>query len=180
MCVSCVSRNPGSPSQVNTMRAGTTAPILGNKYWPKEHQSRSDRATASSAGGTVDCLRAHNRSLALPHIFRSFVAFFPRLPRRFTALSNFALHQSMDTIWEPFWELNLRGFMAKLTRTASARNQRLIVPYLVAMATDLDEAWQVSCRPKNGLHCHLQLKISKADYCDPNVRACVKYVLIHC
>ena len=100
---------------------GTTAPILGNKYWPT---SASDK---------------------------------------YTRLSNFAFHQSMDLIMEEFWELNHRGFYAMVGGV-----EKLVVPCLVAVATDLDEAWKVACRPKNGLHCHLNLHISKEDYCDPN------------
>jgi hypothetical protein len=41
---------------------------------------------------------------------------------------------------------------------------RLIVPAVIGMATDLDEAWKVSSRPQNGTFCHLKLDISKEEY----------------
>ena len=79
------------------------------------------------------------------------------------ALSDFVFHLSMDLIMEPFWDLNCSGF-------SSLDDGPIIVPYLVAVCADLDEAWQLACRPKNGTYCHLNLTISKDEYTNPNVR----------
>ena len=82
----------------------------------------------------------------------------------------------MDLIMEGFWDLNLRGFKKHIKD-----EEKLIVPYLAAFSVDLMEAWDASCRPKNGTYCHLQLRdLSKADYTKSNVRQLLVNMLLIC
>ena len=81
-------------------------------------------------------------------------------------LSLFTYQLSMDLVMESFWDLNQHGFLKHINH-----EEKLIVPYLAAFSADLMEAWDASCRPKNGTYCHLQLRgLSKNDYTTSDVR----------
>ena len=87
---------------------------------------------------------------------------------RMAALHLFAFHQSMDLIYEGFWDLNWRGF----DYDPSDKTSPVIVPYVVAYPVDLEEAWMAACRPPKGTWCHLKLKLDKSQYINPDVRVC--------
>jgi hypothetical protein len=70
----------------------------------------------------------------------------------------------MDIIMEPIWDLNMKGFYVDV----DGQHTR-IVPYVIGMSADLEEAWSASMRPKNGTFCHLALDISCSEYLNPNV-----------
>jgi len=97
---------------------------------------------------------------------------------RLTTLKEYIFQLSMDLVLEPFWDLNYNGFAHDISLNGSIQ-RKIVVPYVVTGCVDLEEAWAMSCRPKNGNYCHLKLHISKNDYINPNVRFCLNNVYVY-